>query len=68
MLEAALISEIVSPGQRIEVVADRAQPEIRIVNNIVTYVAGHIELEELSLAAGFFEGRKVFPAMGNRIK
>ena len=38
------------------------------MNNIVPYIAGRIELEELSLAASFFEGSKVFPAMGNRVK
>ena len=51
----------VSPAERIEIIADWACPEIRIVNNIVAYVAGHIELQELPVAAGFFKGRKVFP-------
>ena len=33
------------------------------MNNIVAHDAGHSELEELPLAAGFFEGRKVFLAV-----
>jgi hypothetical protein len=38
------------------------------VNDIVAHVAGHIELEELPLAAGFFEGRKVLLAVSDRVK
>jgi hypothetical protein len=38
------------------------------MNDVVAHVAGHIELKELSVAAGFLEGRKVFPAVSDRVK
>ena len=50
----------VSPGERIEIIAHWACPEIRIVNNIVAYVAGHIELQELPVAAAFSKAAKFF--------
>lgn len=37
------------------------------MNNIVARVAGHIELDELPLAAGSFECRKVFPTVVNQV-
>lgn len=37
------------------------------MNNIVALYAGHSELEELPLAAGFFEGSKVFLAVSDRV-
>jgi hypothetical protein len=36
------------------------------MNNIVALYAGHIELDELPFAAGFFEGSKVFLAVSDR--
>jgi hypothetical protein len=38
------------------------------VNNLVALFARHVELEELSLASGFFERCEVLPAMSHEVK
>lgn len=44
----------VHSGERTEIFVHRDRPEIRIVKNIMPYIAGHIELEEVPLK-GFSE-------------
>jgi len=39
-----------------------------MVNEIVADIAGPVERQELAVAAGFFEGGKVFPAVSDRVK